>query len=54
MGAIHFLKLGGLELNSREARTFFKPPYPSLHIIFFKPSYPSPPILGGLDIYWGA
>jgi len=47
MGANRFLKLGGLELVSRGARTFFLSP----------PSSPSnvqaPPILGGLDIHCG-
>jgi len=45
MGANHFLKQGGLELDSRRARTFFKAP--PVHI-------QAPPIFGGLDINWGA
>jgi len=45
MGANRFFKLGGLELDSRGAQTFLKPP-PPVHI-------QAPPILGGLDINWG-
>jgi len=46
MGVNRFLKLGGgLELDSRGAQTFFKAPL--VHI-------QAPPVLGGLDINWGA